>query len=834
MPLGAQSRLLTDDDIARMREAPAANRWAADARTTLLNNVNNWPESHTDRFGLRTMAIPDEGGQWPHYYVCPVHGTALQFSPPGTHRCTVDNRTYSGWPYDQVILGRRHDDLAAAARDNALAWRLTGESRYAEAAAWILRQYAAKYLTYPLKDVNNKDTRSAARASAQTLDESVWLIPLAYAYDLLSGSEALSAADRGSIESNLLRAAVQVIQRYDAGVSNWQSWHNGAIGAVGFALNDRALIQAAIDGRSGFRFQMENSILGEGFWYEGAWSYHFYALDPLVTLAEIAYRNGIDLWSAQFKGMFAAPLLLAFPDATLPAFNDSGSVSLAGQARLYESAYTHYGDELFAAVIRRGSRNREAWMYGTPELPEASLNQLASAVFPDSGYAVLRAPTTDHTVIMKFGPHGGGHGHYDKLGMVSFANNAMLAIDPGTQSYAAPTHSTWDQLTVAHNTVVVDQQTQAQATGKLIWSANGEHYAAARAEAGPAYANVRMERTVLVTAQYAVDVFRTASTDNRSRRFDWVYHNGGTVQSDLELKPYTAFPATNGYQHLSANRSATVDTAWQLTFDGTPRTAVNTGAVFASTGAVRGSFQITTEQATTSKYTGKLNYEFNGAGYLLYSAPITIEQPERTPEGLRVEVYGDGSGHSLTLRFNDATDERFVKTIGPVNWTGWKTIEVKDPASWTHYLGNEDGVLDLPLRTVSFEWQQSATGPRMGSLFVDRITLLYGEEERLATKFEVLARSLRVSMLAAPATTIVTGNGLGPNLLVPVPYVMARRTGTSAEFVSLLEPYTDTPAVRTFQRQEDGRIVIHGADFEDRFYLTETGVKDFERIRLGN
>ena len=42
---------------------------------------------------------------------------------------------------------------------------------------------------------------------------------------------------------------------------------------------------------------------------------------------------------------------------------------------------------------------------------------------------------------MKFGPHGGGHGHYDKLGLVSYAFGGTLAVDPGTQSYTAPTHA---------------------------------------------------------------------------------------------------------------------------------------------------------------------------------------------------------------------------------------------------------------------------------------------------------------------------------------------------------------------------------------------------------
>ncbi len=476
-----QPAIFPAEDLDRVEQTARQYPWAAEVRSQILRTAANWPQDHLARYGLSELALPTEGGQWTLWYVCPTHGVNLQFQAPSTHRCTVDNRTYTGWPYDQVILSRRHSELASAARDLALAYRFSGETRYAQAAISILKQYAERYMTYPHKDVNNRaNIRSGARASAQTLDEAVWLIPLAWAYDSLAGSAALSESDRSLIERGLLRPAVEVIQRNDAGISNWQSWHNAAIGAAGFALRDKALIDQAIDGKSGFRFQMRNSVIGEGFWYEGAWSYHFYALDPLVQLAELAARNGFDLWDdPSLRGLFSAPLRLAFADGTLPAFNDSNAVSLFSSSRLYEIAYARLKDPLFAAVARKGTRGREAWLYGMPELPASDLADLRSEVFADAGFAVLRGPHSDHTVTMKFGPHGGGHGHYDKLGLVSFSQGGTLAVDPGTQSYAAPTHNTWDKVTVAHNTIVVDEKVQKEAIPDLDASIKDRYFTSA-------------------------------------------------------------------------------------------------------------------------------------------------------------------------------------------------------------------------------------------------------------------------------------------------------------------------------------------------------------------
>ncbi|MBL8179478.1 MAG: heparinase II/III family protein [Bryobacterales bacterium] len=834
--LMGQPALFTPDDLRRVEETARGASWASEVRNQVLRAAANWPQDHLTRYGLTQLALPAEGGQWPLWYVCPTHGVNLQFQAPATHRCTVDNRTYTGWPYDQVILSRRHNELAGAARDLALAWRMTGETKYAEAALWILKQYAEKYLAYPHKDVNNRaNTRSGARASAQTLDESVWLIPLAWAYDSLAGSAAMSESDRVLIERGLLRAAVEVIQRNDAGISNWQSWHNTAIAAVGFALRDKSLVEQAIDGKSGFRFQMRNSVIGEGFWYEGAWSYHYYALDPVVQLAEMAARSGFDLWEdVNLRGLFSAPLRLAFADGTLPAFNDSNSVSLFSVARLYEIAFARLGDPLYAAVARRGSRGREALLFGAPELPAVDLADLRSEIFADAGFAVLRGPQSDHTVTMKFGPHGGGHGHYDKLGLVSFARGGILSVDPGTQSYAAPTHNTWDKVTVAHNTIVVGEKTQNEATGRLLWSDLRPEYSAASAEAGAAYPEVRMKRSLLVTAEYTVDEAEAVSTDKVSRQFDWVYHNNGSLETDLPVTPFSGFPSTNGYQHLTDNRALETGESWQVRFDGRPRGVVNFGSTFAGSAAARGTYQYSSEQAASGGYSGKLSYEFSGPGYMLYSTPALSNQPDRAPVGLRVMVYGDGSGHRLSLRMNDSTDERFISIVGPVTWTGWKAIEVKGPVNWQHYLGNNDGVIDTPIRSVSVEWTQVAGGAARGAIYVDDFAVLYEDDQTvMAADFELTSRSLRVWMLGREGTTVVAGNGLGPNLLQPVPYVMARRKGESARFVTLLEPYGGRPGVVAFEMEEDGWIQVKSEGFSDRFRFTSEGVEGYERVIVG-
>lgn len=825
------SLLFSPEDRERIEALAAREPWAAAARNSIVSVAQGWPQSYLSKFGLKELAIPSEGGQWWHHYVCPQHGVRLEYSAPSTNRCPIDGKTFSGWPYDQVVLYERHVMLGETARDLALSYQLTGRKEFAEQAAWILKQYAAKYPSYALHDTNGRVSKSAARMASQTLDESIWLIGMAWAYDLIrDASGVLTDEERSTIENALLRASAATVRGYDAGISNWQSWHNAGMAAVGFTLNDDDLIRHSIEGPNGLRSQLKNSVVDDGFWYEGAWGYHFYALDALTRTAEMATRRGIDIWGSEpnLLALFRTPQRLMFADGSLPMFNDTGSVNLFSQDGLYEYAYGRTGDASLLNVLGTRTRGRNALLFGSESLGILSERApLESTVFDGAGFAVLRSSTSDHTVMMKFGPHGGGHGHYDKLGITSFAFGGVQAVDPGTQSYAAPTHATWDVMTVAHNTLVVDEKRQAEATGKLRWFQTGDGYSAVSADAGPAYgANVSAARTLVATAEYTLDLTEASASDQSEHNFDWVYHNYGTAQTDLPLSAWNGFGKANGYQHLTGNKGATTGDAWRLTFDGVSGTALAYGSTWASTSSVRGRFELTSEQKFRGLASGKVSYEWSGVGYLLLTTPMIADAPAQKPSGLRLQVYGDGSGHKLTLRINDATEERFVAPSIVVDWTGWKEIVVRAPETWTHYLGNADGVVDTPIRNISIEVGQTAGRSSTGAWYVDDITLEFGDETLVTDDFEGGIRNLRVWMLGADETTVVTGNGLGPDLRKPVPYVLARRRSASgARFAALLEPHRESPTVTAFEEEEPGVFVVRGDGFADYIRIGENGLE---------
>ena len=339
---------------------------------------------------------------------------------------------------------------------------------------------------------------SGARVLSQTLDESGWLVDMAWAYDLVAGSGALSAGELATVEEGLLRACASTIKRHDSGMSNWQAWHNAAMAAAGRALEDPRWVAHAVWGPSGFAFHMDESVLEDGFWYESSWGYHFYTLTPMTYLAELGARGGFPLYDdPSLQSMYTAPVQFAPPDLVLPSFNDSGSVDLRRSASWrMEAAYKAYGDPLYAVPLVGETRREQALFWGAEALPEEAIGVEESLLFPDSGYAVVRGGREGDPwyLALDYGTHGGWHGHYDKLGYVFFARGELLALDPGSHSYALPLHDTWDRSTVAHNTIVVDETDQREATGEVLQFRPSQLATWVRASAGPVYENISLTR----------------------------------------------------------------------------------------------------------------------------------------------------------------------------------------------------------------------------------------------------------------------------------------------------------------------------------------------------
>jgi len=538
---------------------------------------HDWAKGQVDHYVKRAdgileseLVIPDEGGQWSHHYVCKKKCGGRLTPKDGKHICKRCDITYTGWPFDQVLIGHQHGGNWASVRDLGLAYAFTGKEAYAERAREVLLGYVAKYKTYPIHNYRGQKSRSGARIYAQTLDESSSIIPLCWGYDLVYNSPAFSQADHEAIADEFLREVAATIRRHNAGISNWQSWHNAGVAAIGFVLQDPDLASLALkQKRGGFEYQLDKSILPDGFWYEGTAAYHYYALSALQWTAELAHFAGIDYWSdKRFQSLYSAPLEYTFPNLSFPAVNDSDVFSIRGRHSMYELAYARTGKASYLSVAQFGARRSlNALLWGPDELPPSPKVALPSRDFQGLGSVVLRNGSGPDQlyVHLDYGPHGGGHGHPDKLALIVFSLGKQLAPDPARLAYGAPLHGSWYRQTFAHNTVCVDERSQAFTTGKLEFTHFTPELAVAQGSSSGANKGVLMRRRVALFGGLVLDVFEVSS--DQEHTYDYLYHNFGELQPGLDSTPRKEPLATKwGYQHLTDIRSAKASDDWSATF----------------------------------------------------------------------------------------------------------------------------------------------------------------------------------------------------------------------------------------------------------------------------
>lgn len=496
------------------------------------------------------IAVPEKGGQCEHWYACPTHGASLRYEGPRRHVCPVDGQVFTGWPYDDVGVALEHKRLRRLVRNAAVIYALTGNPDWRDVTQRILMGYTIFYPSYPIHDIHGEPGKGG-KAWAQSLDEAVWLIHLMQAADLVWDTFAEQGRQR-FVRDLVTPAVEEVIRPARLRFHNIQCWHNAAVGLAGYLTGNRDWIAESVDGSRGFWAQLQNMVNQDGQWSEGSWGYHFYALEPLIILAEAAHHCGENLYSETVRSMFLAPLDAAMPDGTLPAFNDSNRLALS-RYDLYETALRRLGDRRFSIPLH----DREGWsfralLHGVRPLPDVAGLRPQSRTMKDAGYAILTRGSGSNVawVCVKYGPHGGDHGHPDKNNLVFYRNGRMVLDDPGIGAYLTPLADGWYKTTVAHNTVVRDLRSQHQTTGVLVAFSADEPMPMALTDARDALGSTRFRRAVyLLDHNTLVILDLLHETAGEASVKDIVWHPSGRWETALPGRPVPTEEAL-GYRYL--------------------------------------------------------------------------------------------------------------------------------------------------------------------------------------------------------------------------------------------------------------------------------------------
>ena len=266
--------------------------------------------------------------------------------------------------------------LARQAHELALAYVLSQDRSLAQAAAGILKAYVPLVPQYATSHLKGKLTTDA-------LAEASWAENAASAYDLIYNSGVLTPPEKLAIEQQVLKPSGEAMRHCNhAFRSNWRAKAIAGTGIIGFCINDRALIDEALNGfygdqgkllRDGFVQHLSWSVLADGMYYERSTSYHLFATDSYTVLMEAARNSGVDLWNLQVPGhpldagcdverrfgptgmktpkaLFDAIFYEAFSDGSFARIGNS-TTDHFDRSRCYESAWRAYRDPKYAWLL---------------------------------------------------------------------------------------------------------------------------------------------------------------------------------------------------------------------------------------------------------------------------------------------------------------------------------------------------------------------------------------------------------------------------------------------------------------------------------------------------
>lgn len=406
-----------------------------------------------------------------------------------------------------------------------VAWKLTGRADLLEKAVLFLRRFADPSTGYPvtnapvlhiydsLEELDIRTPRAVKVSTGGLIHEGEMMLDIASIYDLVHDASCLTDEDHRRIEA-AFRLFIEKVDWMitDGDTNNIPS--GGMVGAFlcSLAIQDMHWIQRFLHGTGGFVDMVGTGIMDDGWYFEGASNYVILFADMFTRLAQACEPWGLDLKNMQVPASYRKDAMLSpwsMPGekpflgmsfekfgpvsrnarsvrdvwgAMLPFVDERGILfgindsTAKDMIHGYDLAYYLWRDPKYVSVLR--AADRRDLIYGVGELPEPPERHDERSVCADNvGLALLRSGSKPGAsfssrlqVVLKYGSHGGYHGHFDRTGIVALMRHGRNAYGPlaSWYGYHSFMFKMWVQASMSHNMVVVDQRMQEPVSSKRL------------------------------------------------------------------------------------------------------------------------------------------------------------------------------------------------------------------------------------------------------------------------------------------------------------------------------------------------------------------------------
>ncbi|MBH0082007.1 heparinase II/III family protein [Salinibacterium sp. SWN167] len=475
-------------------------------------------------------SVPQQPGGWWHDYVCPTHGIELGARDGDEFLCSYGCRL-TGDKVEAAWLALEHQALARAARVAARRYALHGDVADRERAVELVLDYAALYDQISAGGWSERSESWMLRGKlfAQALSEAQWAVGFADAIITLGPipelheSATLNRTLEGLADTLAGSRRILVEDRNDQR-SNYTAWLDAAARLIALARESLGGEPVAAHFEAAIVDHLQLAVRSDGWEWEASTYYHVFVLrayllglrgcDPQQVPTEVAdtVRRMIDVLVS-----------IAAPDGFLPALHDGPYDRVAMYREVLEICTL--GAQFFSdtglatvqswVVERLGADHDglewmlDGWFVGAP-LDRAPV-VVGSRAFEDAGYVVLRDSRNRMVGILDAGPHGGAHGHFDKLALYLYGDGVRWQPAPAVPPYGHALRHSYYARTIAHPTVSVDGADQVEATAEITaWDAATSRVTAVTTTA---IEGVRLSRTVQLADGVLVDVVHVTCDD---------------------------------------------------------------------------------------------------------------------------------------------------------------------------------------------------------------------------------------------------------------------------------------------------------------------------------
>ncbi len=486
-----------------------------------------------------------------------------------------------------------------------IVFQLTKEEKYAVFVRDMLNEYANLYPTLGLHPMQKN--QAPGKLFWQGLNESMWLVYTIQAYDCVF--EFLSEEERTNIENNLFKEVVEfftVEDKYSFDrVHNHGTWAVAGVGMTGMVLGDSLMVQEALystklDGSGGFLKQIEELFSPDGYYAEGPY-YQRFALLPFIVFAQALDNNMPELKIFEFKDgvlLKAVTTLvqLTNSDGKFYPINDVIKEKSWLTPELVFGTNIVYGQTKDATLLDVVQEKGEVMISAsglavakaieegkTKKFVRKSMIIRDGANGKEGGLALLRMgePENQTSVVFKFASQGMGHGHFDRLGINLFNKGNEVLPDYGAARFLnveakeggryLPENKTWANQTIAHNTLVINEQSDfngnlndaEESSPELVFAdIENKDIQIVSATDDKCYDNASLNRTLVLFEvdgrTYLVDIFNVKN--EKEAQLDLpIYFNGQISNTNFDytrLNKFKVLGKDNGYQHLIIDAKA--------------------------------------------------------------------------------------------------------------------------------------------------------------------------------------------------------------------------------------------------------------------------------------